>query len=388
MYSASAIEQPATSDGRRMAAGFAMLVAALAIVLASALGAQSAHADELVTGEVAKAPAKVTIASFKSKAAGKATVKVKMAAGATGYQYRIARNKSFTKGKKSKKNDSRTITFKGLAEGKTYYVKARAYKLVDGTKVWGPWSKVKKTRIRKSAGETYVDLHMTLDQMASWQPPYTAGVKLAEVRKLLDPANIKSGTAAYYQFASLKGYSGLTAEQIDNYISSTDSGNSGMLKGKGAAFVEAAKAYNVNECYLVSHAILESGWGTSELAKGFKYKGKTYYNFYGIGAYDGNALSGGRGAAVKYDWTSPEKAIMGAAEYVSTYYIARDPYPQDTLYGMKWDYLYSNDFLARGWHQYASDPYWPSKISTLMNELYAHAGFNPSLEYKVPLYKS
>ena len=60
---------------------------------------------------------------------------------------------------------------------------------------------------------------------------------------------------------------------------------------------------------------------------------------------------------------------------------------QDTLYGMKWDYLCSNDIMARGWHQYASDPYWPSSIASLMNSCYAYCAHTPSLTYAVPRYK-
>ena len=149
----------------------------------------------------------------------------------------------------------------------------------------------------------------------------------------------------------------------------------------------ASKKYGVNECYLLAHAIIESGWGTSDLASGFRYNGKTYYNFYGIGAYDGNALSGGRGAAVKYGWSSPSLAIMGAAEFISENYVYGSPYKQNTLYNMKWDYLRSNDTMARGWHQYASDPYWPTSIAGLMDECYRYNGFSPSLSYTVPKYK-
>ena len=421
MYDAFSTNRLIEPNGGRAVFAFALfasmlaiaLASMLAIMLASTLGVQSAHADSLGAGklasglsaqgvqvesqgagdpltadELASAPARVKITGFKSKVAGRVTIKVKAVAGASGYQYLIARDKSFVKGRLFKKRTASATAFRGLAEGKIYYAKVRAYKFVNGSKKLGAWSKVRRARIKKTAGVTYVKLGITLDQMAGWQPPYTAGVKQAIVRRLMNPASVKPGTAAYYQFAKLRSYSGLTAAQINNFIASTSSGLSGRLNGQGAAFVAAAKKYGVNECYLASHAILESGWGTSELAKGFKYKGKTYYNFYGIGAYDGNALSGGRGAAVKFGWTSPWKAILGAVEFVSTYYFARDQYPQDTLYGMKWDYLYSNAALARGWHQYATDPYWPSSISTLMNELYTHAGFKPSLTYEVPQYKS
>lgn len=70
-----------------------------------------------------------------------------------GYQIVYARNKKFTKGKKVKKarwaSESRII--KGLKKKKTYYFKIRAYKMntITNKKVYGPWSKVKKIKIRK-----------------------------------------------------------------------------------------------------------------------------------------------------------------------------------------------------------------------------------------------
>ena len=375
-----------------------MLTIVLAIALAitpAIVEPQRAYAETLTVGAAEK-PAQPTIVILKSRAAGQATIKVRKVSGATGYRFKVARNVKMTKGKKYKTVKRRWTTFKTLTKGKVYYVRVRAYTLVGGKRVWSAWSAVKKIRVKNTtlydlaatdSSISTTQLSMTLAQMAEWQMPYTNGNSLATVNKLLNPENVKPGSSAVYQFANLKGYSGLSASQLNNYIASTESGRAGKLRGKGSAFVAAAKKYNVNECYLLAHAILESGWGTSELASGFKYEGKTYYNFYGIGAYDGNALSGGRGAAVKYGWDSPKAAIMGAAEFVSTYYFNREDYPQYTLYGMKWDYVYSNSFQARGWHQYATDPYWPTSISTLMNECYVYNQCSPSLKYVVPKYR-
>ena len=121
----------------------------------------------------------------------------------------------------------------------------------------------------------------------------------------------------------------VSAAQLDAYIASTANGRTGTLAGNGEAFVNAARRYGVNEVYLLAHAILESGWGTSTLAKGYVYDGKTlvdgktwpkgtYYNFYGIGAYDSSPLSGGRALAIKNGWDTPEKAIHGAARWIAT----------------------------------------------------------------------
>lgn len=49
----------------------------------------------------------------------------------------------------------------------------------------------------------------------------------------------------------------------------------------------------MNVLYLVSHALVETGNGKSELAKGIEDDGKTYFNFYGIGAFDENAVHTG-----------------------------------------------------------------------------------------------
>lgn len=85
------------------------------------------------------------------------------------------------------------------------------------------------------------------------------------------------------------------------------------------------------------------------MAKGYVYDGKTlvdgktwpkgtYYNFYGIGAYDSSPLSGGRALAIKNGWDTPEKAIHGAARWIATNYL-NNAFSQNTLYKMRWNYV-------------------------------------------------
>ncbi len=77
------------------------------------------------------------------------TLKSGKTADVSGYQIVCATNKSFTKGKVTKtvsaKNLSKTIT--GLTKGKTYYVKVRAYKTVNGKKIYGLYSSVKSKKV-------------------------------------------------------------------------------------------------------------------------------------------------------------------------------------------------------------------------------------------------
>lgn len=58
-------------------------------------------------------------------------------------------------------------------------------------------------------------------------------------------------------------------------------------------FLEAAKDNHVNEVYLISHALLETGASKSQLANGVEIDGKKYYNFYGVGALDEDPIKTG-----------------------------------------------------------------------------------------------
>lgn len=67
---------------------------------------------------------------------------------ATGYQVEIAKNKGFTSGKKSvliKTNKTTSKTFTKLKKGSKYYMRMRAYKTINGKKVYGPWVKTPGT---------------------------------------------------------------------------------------------------------------------------------------------------------------------------------------------------------------------------------------------------
>ena len=47
-----------------------------------------------------------------------------------------------------KTTTAKTYTKTGLTKGKTYYFKVRAYKTVDGTKVYGNYSTVKYVKVK------------------------------------------------------------------------------------------------------------------------------------------------------------------------------------------------------------------------------------------------
>ena len=98
------------------------------------------------------APKKETISKLTS--AKKATLAVtwKKDTGATGYEVQIAKNSKFTSGLKKvtvTKNSTTTKTFTKLSKGKKYYVRVRAYKTIDGHKVYGSFSTVKTKTVKK-----------------------------------------------------------------------------------------------------------------------------------------------------------------------------------------------------------------------------------------------
>lgn len=72
-------------------------------------------------------------------------------ANVSGYQIQVATDKKFKKNKKTitvaKQNASKK-TVKKLKTKKKYFVRVRAYKIVDGKKVYGKWSKIKSVKTK------------------------------------------------------------------------------------------------------------------------------------------------------------------------------------------------------------------------------------------------
>lgn len=104
----------------------------------------TAESETATTKKLAKA----VIKSLKNIKTGKLKINLKKITGANGYQIRYCDNKKF-RGYISKIITKRKVTIKKLKKKTTYYVKARAYKKVNGKKVYGTWSKIKKRKIKK-----------------------------------------------------------------------------------------------------------------------------------------------------------------------------------------------------------------------------------------------
>ncbi|WP_081412178.1 peptidoglycan-binding protein [Alicyclobacillus herbarius] len=143
----------------------------------------------------------------------------------------------------------------------------------------------------------------------------------------------------------------VTASQIDQWIAAHHPGN---MEGLGTYFIEAQNKYGTNATYLVAHAALETGWGTSSLAL---YKN----NWFGYGAYDKNAYEFGG------TFPSSEYAILFEAWEVRQNYLT----PGATNYG-------GAPTLTGMNNNYATDSSWANSISQIMSEYVGQTGGSAS----------
>jgi len=91
-----------------------------------------------------------TLSSVKSSSSKKMTVKWSKKSSVTGYQIQYSRSSSFSSGNKTVTvagSSKKSKTISGLTKGKTYYVRIRTYKTVNGKKYYSAWSAKKKVKI-------------------------------------------------------------------------------------------------------------------------------------------------------------------------------------------------------------------------------------------------
>ncbi|WP_084822140.1 SH3 domain-containing protein, partial [Bacillus sp. SA1-12] len=199
-----------------------------------------------------------------------------------------------------------------------------------------------------------------------------------DVNYYLNPNNFLSSTVDSLQFLKLS----LPAKLVSSEVNERILAGKGSLEGLAAAFINAGETNNVNEIYLISHALLETGNGTSQLSKGVLVNGKIVYNMYGIGAYDGSAIRSGAQFAYQAGWFTKEAAIIGGAKFIADGYINNG---QDTLYKMRWN---PSSSIKYGYpsNQYATDIGWAVKQVNQIYNLYRLID-SYKLVFDIPTYK-
>lgn len=197
-----------------------------------------------------------------------------------------------------------------------------------------------------------------------------------DVDYYLNPNNFILSERQKFQFLDLSKSSNVTVEELNKFLQ-----GKGVLEGKGQSFIEAGKKYGINEIYLLSHALHETGNGTSTLATGVQVNGKKVYNMYGIGAFDDSVVSSGSQRAYQEKWFTPEEAIIGGAAFIGNNYVKAG---QNTLYKMRWN-PESMDSHGYASHQYATDIGWSYKQVDTMYNLYQSIGIS-SKYLDIPVY--
>ncbi|PEJ32970.1 mannosyl-glycoprotein endo-beta-N-acetylglucosamidase [Peribacillus butanolivorans] len=199
-----------------------------------------------------------------------------------------------------------------------------------------------------------------------------------DIKYNINPDNFVNDPVHSFQFVKLSQLTNMNVSEVNDRILS----GKGILQGHAATFTSAGEKYGVNEIYLISHALLETGNGTSPLATGVKVNGRTVYNMYGVGAYDGSAVSSGAQYAYNAGWFTPEAAIIGGAEFIAKGYISAG---QDTLYKMRWNPTASEKYGYAS-HQYATDIGWATKQVKQIYNLYSLLD-SYKLTIEIPKYK-
>ena len=257
-------------------------------------------------------------------------------------------------------NSAFSIIGKAKVEGETWYYGT----LSNGKKVW-----IKSDDLAKSV-INYLKTGMTLDEAVSLQFEMGANPQIqhnagtwddasyAEVKQAMDTEGLAHDATQKYQFLRLDKPQNIAVNDLNKLLD-----GKGILAGQGEAFSEAANTYGLNEVYLISHALLETGNGTSTLATGGNADGsnKKYYNMYGIGAYDHDAITTGFNYAKAQGWDTVKKAIVGGAQFIAGSFIQDG---QNTLYKMRWNP--DNP----GTHQYATDVNWARQNASIMKQMY------------------
>ena len=107
---------------------------------------------------------------------------------------------------------------------------------------------------------------------------YWYSASRTQTSNAMNPKTIWNSSVQRYQMLNLGKYQGISISKLNKILKAKE------LYLDKAAFAEGCKKYDINEIYLIAHALLESGNGTSNYASG-RYG---MYNFFGIGAYDSN----------------------------------------------------------------------------------------------------
>lgn len=255
----------------------------------------------------------------------------------------------------------------------------------------------------------YTDYAYSLEDYAMMQYHNVPRVSYETYLSLVDSAKDNTRSMKYlridtYRPVNEEAFTKLYQSMIESYCRAVGKEPSAsVLYGKADVVLKCAKKYKIDPLFLTTQTFHESAYGTSHLASGITInsvavegyprdnhgkfitrglkKPATVYNLYGIKAYDSDPMVGGTSYAYYNGWTTPTKALEGAAEYLHDNYIYGN-YNQNTPFKIRFS------FEERIWHQYATGPTYAEDIARFMISMASVYTVKATFVYDLPRYKS
>ncbi len=206
----------------------------------------------------------------------------------------------------------------------------------------------------------------------SWRTP-----SAQQIRYYMDPTNFLNEKdifmfekQTYHEGTySAAGISAVWSEQPQAYASA---------EYYASCFLEAGRIAGLSPYFIAARASLESGNGTSNLARGLSAGYEGYYNFYGINAVDSNPKQGAAYAKER-GWNTQRIAIIEGAAWIKDQYVSMLQY---TPYFIKYSFI-----PDRGWHQYMTDIAAPRQDAARCYAAHKAGGtLNSAIEFVIPVF--
>ena len=163
--------------------------------------------------------------------------------------------------------------------------------------------------------------------------------------------------------------------------------NSGNVSGidYSAIIMKAAEASKQNPYVLAAMILQEQGKGSSGSISG----ASGLYNYFNVGAYAANGMGAvergiwyaGQSGSYGRPWNSPEKSILGGAQFFSENYMNAG---QNTLYLKKWNVQGSNLYK----HQYMTNVQGAAEEGAKLSKAYSSDMKQKALTFSIPIYEN
>ena len=207
------------------------------------------------------------------------------------------------------------------------------------------------------------------------------------IKYYMDPRNFLNATYIYSYMKQDYDPSTQTEEGLKKIVAGTflergysDPNDTAYGGSYIKVIMAAAQKSDVNPYILASTIIQEQGVnGTSPLISG-EYSGyEGYYNFFNIGATDGNAVIGGLTRAKNEGWNTRSASIIGGAQFCGNSYVSKG---QNTYFYMNYNIKDPGNL----WHQYATAVHNAASSGSQTAKTYRDLK-NAELDFLIPVYE-